>query len=173
MNARIRARVAQAKADIRTLAMAHEEYFLDNNTYPNESEDHPWERPRIEAGLFWLTTPVAYLSAVPLDPFRPAYDESKTPRAYETGVMSRIGSRKIIAFFIFTIGPDMSENGLYSANPFIGIQRDGGEGNTHAPSNGLTSLGDIYWFGGNPSVVVHLGVDGKIYNGSFPPNFGP
>jgi len=175
LNARIRAKVAQAKSDIRTLAMAHEQYYLDNNTYPNESEHNPWQRSRGEAGLFWLTTPVAYINAVPLDSFRRIHDEEVKLRAYETGVYGIwSGNRtRFIAYFIFTVGPDSSENGMYSANPFTGIQQNGGEGNTYAPSNGLTSYGDIYWYGGNPDVVRNLGVDGKIYNGSFPPNFGP
>ena len=173
MNARIRAKVAQAKSDIRALAMGHEQYYLDNNTYPNESEHNPWQRPRIEAGLFWLTTPIAYMSSIPLDPFRNIYDEEVKRRSYETGVTRDQSRKRFIAYFIFTVGPDSSENGMYSANPFTGIQRSSGQGNTYAPSNGLTSAGDIYWYGGNPSVVKHLGVDGKIYNGSFPPNFGP
>ncbi len=173
MNARVRAKVAQAKADIRTLAMAHEQYYLDNNTYPNESEHDPWQRKRVEAGLFWLTTPVAYLSAIPLDPFRNIHDPEVKLRAYETGVYSALGSDRNIAYFIFTVGPDMEENGLYSANPFSGIQRNNGEGNTYAMSNGLVSHGDIYWYGGNARVIRNLGIDGKIYNGAFPPNFGP
>ena len=168
-NARLKAKVAQAKGDIRALAMAHEQYFLDLNTYPNESEDHPYERARSEAGLFWLTSPIAYMSSLPLDPFRPKFDESRTPRMYETGVASR--GKRHVGYMIFTVGPDGDENGLWSAQPFFGIQRNNGQGNTYAPSNGLTSLGDIYWYGGDPSVMTNVMIDGRFYNGSFPSNF--
>ncbi len=172
MNARIRAKISQAYSDIRTLAMAHEQFYLDRNTYPNESESDPWKRPRYEAGLFWLTTPIPYMTTVPLDPFRSQEDNLTTPRAYETGVFTQgtaVKGRQV-AYCIFTVGPDLSENGIYSASPFKGVGYNT-IGNTYSSSNGLTSLGDIYWYGGNPSVVEQLKIDGRIYNGAFPPNF--
>lgn len=173
LNAQIRAKVSRCQSDIRSLAMAHEMYYLDNNTYPPESEDNIFtgRRSKSEAGLFFLTSPIAYMSSIPHDPFQ---DSSMarfegTEAAYETGVATR--SRVNIAFNIFSRGPDMAENGLYSANPFFGIQRNNGQGNTYNGSNGLVSNGDIYWYGGNPEVVRNLMVDGRMYNGNFPPNF--
>ena len=173
MNARIRAKVAQAKSDIRALAMAHEQYFLDSNTYPNESEHNIFQRARSEAGLVWLTTPVSYMNSVPRDPFQNELDpDGDYFRAYETGVEGVRGSSgwRWTSYCIFTVGPDNSENGISSANPFVGTPH-GGDGNTYAPSNGVRSHGDIYWFGGDPKVVRQLRFDGKLYNGSFPPNF--
>ncbi|RJP22201.1 MAG: prepilin-type N-terminal cleavage/methylation domain-containing protein [Candidatus Omnitrophota bacterium] len=174
INAQIRAKVARVKSDIRALSQAHEMYRLDNNTYPPESEDDIFtgRRSRSEAGLFFLTAPVSYISSLPHDPFQ---DTSiarfeGTEAAYETGVATR--AKKNVAYNIFSRGPDMAENGLYSAQPFFGIQRNNGQGNTYAPSNGLVSNGDIYWYGGDSSVVLNLMVDGRIYNGNFPPNFG-
>ncbi len=170
MNARTRAKIARAYADIRALSTAQEMYALDNGGgYPPESEDHPYERGRMEAGLFFLTSPIQYIAAIPTDPFeRKAQSESSTPLIYETGVRQR--GNKLVAYVIFTVGPDGSENGIESASPFYGPQR-GGYNNTYAGSNGLKSNGDIYFYGGDCSVAKNLVMDGKIYNGSCPPNF--
>lgn len=174
LNAQIRAKVARVKSDIRSLAQAHEMYNLDNNTYPPESEDDIFagRRARSEAGLLFLTHPVSYISSLPHDPFQDSaairFDGNEA--AYETGVAIR--SKKNVAYNIFSRGPDMQENGLYSAQPFYGIQRNNGYGNTYHPTNGLISNGDIYWYGGDSSVVVFLKIDGKVYNGNYPPNFG-
>ncbi len=171
MNARFRAKIAKAYSDIRAVAMAQEMYALDNGGgYPPESEDYPYERGRMEAGIFWLTTPIQYLSTIPVDPFELAQRvlEERTPRVYETGVRQR--GNKFVAYVIFTIGPDGSENGIESATPFYGPQR-GGYGNTYAGSNGLKSKGDIYWYGGDCSVAKNLILDGRTYNGTCPPSF--
>ena len=172
MNARLKATIARAYSDIRALGMAQEMYALDNgNAYPPESEDYPYERGRSEAGLFFLTSPNAYIASIPTDPFTPVNEkmDHKTPRVYETGVYNR--GRKAVAYMIFTIGPDGSENGLLSASPFTGPQRNGGTNNTYASTNGLKSSGDIYWYGGDCSVTNTLIVDGIRYQGSCPPNF--
>jgi len=72
MNARIRAKVSRVQADISAIAKAHEMYYLDNNTYPPESEDDIFTGTRVRSscGLFFLTAPIAYLSSVPSDPFQ-------------------------------------------------------------------------------------------------------
>ncbi|MFH1738049.1 MAG: prepilin-type N-terminal cleavage/methylation domain-containing protein [bacterium] len=174
MNARLRAKVAKAYSDIKALAMAQEMYALDNGgMYPPESEDMIFNgtRGRMECGLFWLTTPIAYMSSIPGDPFMDPnwpIDSGTKTRAYETGVGTKNG--RWAAYVIFTIGPDLSENGIESASPFLGPQR-GGFGNTYAVSNGLTSKGDIYWYGGDCSAAKNLVLDGRKYEGTCPPNF--
>ena len=171
INAQIKARISKAYSDIRSLAMANEMYALDNNGgYPPESEHNPYERRRTSAGLFYLTTPIAYMGSLPEDPFAPPNDDQETPRLYETGVMYRYPTPKYLAYVMFTIGPDQSENGLESANPFLGPQY-GGYGNSYAMTNGLRSKGDIFWYGGNCQYTMNLMVDGEVYNGSCPPNF--
>ncbi|MFH1739598.1 MAG: prepilin-type N-terminal cleavage/methylation domain-containing protein [bacterium] len=174
MNARIRAKVAQAKSDIRSLAMASEQYRLDHNTYPNESEDDPFRRPRANAGLIWLTTPISYMNSLPRDPFQPQNTEdSDYFRCYETSVDGVISStsKRWTTYVIFTIGPDNFENGIDTGLGFGPGKWYLGDGNTYMPSNGLRSHGDIYWFGGDANLVKNLLFDGKVFNGSFPPNF--
>ncbi len=170
MNARLKAKVSKAYSDIKAIAMANEMYRMDNGAYPNESEDYPYERGHAEAGVFWLTTPVAYMSGIPSDPFTPSTEkvDHSTPRVYESGTGKRGG--KNVAYCFFTVGPDGSENGIESAQPFYGPQR-GGSNNTYASSNGLVSAGDIYWYGGDCSVATMLILDGVLYKGTCPPNF--
>jgi type II secretion system protein G len=73
MEAQVRAKVARAKADIRSMVTAIESYCVDNGRYmdffgstsPRDvatiKETH---RTTIDA-LWWLTTPIAYMSALP------------------------------------------------------------------------------------------------------------
>jgi len=173
MNARIRAKVSRVQSDISAIAKAHEMYYLDNNTYPPESEDDIFTGTRVRSscGLFFLTAPIAYLSSVPSDPFQErAMTSTEDYRAsYETGVYRR--GTKNVAYMIFSRAPDLYEDGLWSAEPFTGVQRNNGTKNTYISTNGLVSWGDIYWYGGDSSVTRNLVIDGKIYNGGFPPNF--
>ncbi len=173
MSARLRAKVARAYSDIKALAMANEMYNLDNNGYPPESEHNPYQRPRISQGLFFLTSPIAYIAAIPNAIFVPKEwltHEETTPYVYETGVTKGPGHNKYVAYAIFTVGPDGIED-IYSENPFVS-KGYGDINTTYATSNGLTSPGDIYWYGGNCSAVVKsLWIDGHVLNGVCPPNF--
>jgi type II secretion system protein G len=103
LNAQVRAKVARVKSDIRAIAQAQEMYYLDNNSYPPESEDNIFSgrRARSEAGLFFLTSPVSYIGSIPHDPFQDTTHIrfSGAEAAYETGVASRKGIN--IAFCIF------------------------------------------------------------------------
>jgi type II secretion system protein G len=74
MEAQTRAKVAHVMANMRSLAVAIEAYKTDTNSYPLD-----WQEigRRTGAGrtigwdevLFVLTTPVAYISSIPADPF--------------------------------------------------------------------------------------------------------
>ncbi len=88
LNAQIRAKVSRAQAEEREVATALEEFFVDNSSYPPLTNldreisrlyrDNPGnlDSARIEIGRgsrarrFYLTTPIAYISSIPLDPFR-------------------------------------------------------------------------------------------------------
>jgi type II secretion system protein G len=67
MEAQIRAKVARAKADMRTIGIGLESYRIDCEEYP------PAQDTRGLYGylrrLVPITTPVAYLSSIPEDPF--------------------------------------------------------------------------------------------------------
>ncbi|MDX9753383.1 MAG: prepilin-type N-terminal cleavage/methylation domain-containing protein [bacterium] len=64
MNAQIRAKVARVQSDMKSLATSFESYRLDRNTYP------PIFPPTSMFDRYIpLTTPIAYMSSVPHDPF--------------------------------------------------------------------------------------------------------
>ncbi|MGI6455410.1 MAG: prepilin-type N-terminal cleavage/methylation domain-containing protein [bacterium] len=91
LNAQVRAKVARAESEMRSLQNALESFFIDNNSYPpmnsgdrnlkrqyREGFDEPdgatLEHAHIATGArsdrrIYLTTPVAYISSIPFDPF--------------------------------------------------------------------------------------------------------
>jgi len=70
LEAQTRSKVSRAKADMRSDITALESYRVDNNTYPQDGDDPETmvsfdSRERLRV----LTTPIAYLTALPFDPF--------------------------------------------------------------------------------------------------------
>ncbi len=69
LNAQLRAKIAKAQSEIRNIGLSLESYRLDQNNYPPTiNEDGNW-REQLTSRLVPLTTPVAYLSSIPIDPF--------------------------------------------------------------------------------------------------------
>ena len=147
LEAQTRAKVVRCKADLRTLAIALESYGADNNGYP------PFP---LGLGLNYrrfvpLTTPLAYLTDIPLDPFEPlnpalSYTGWK-PRLYVYGG-SPLDKPKVFA--LAGIGPDRQAdlNGIalypgytaalaFSTDPSVDYT-------LYDPTNGTISRGDIF-----------------------------
>lgn len=70
LEAQTRAKCSRVKSDLRTIAVGEEAYRVDWNSYTNMNtgSDNPWINGRW-AGFEQLTTPVAYITSVPRDPF--------------------------------------------------------------------------------------------------------
>ncbi len=68
MNARIRAKISRVQADQRNFGNAMEMYYLDNTAYPWTATLPQGNMP-IERRWIPLTTPIAYISSLPYDPF--------------------------------------------------------------------------------------------------------
>ncbi|MCA9441872.1 MAG: prepilin-type N-terminal cleavage/methylation domain-containing protein, partial [Candidatus Omnitrophica bacterium] len=66
LTAQVRAKVARAKADMRTVRIVLESYFIDFELYPDHATD-TWHPSLLEVPS--LTTPIEYLNAFPPDPF--------------------------------------------------------------------------------------------------------
>ncbi|MCB9768618.1 MAG: prepilin-type N-terminal cleavage/methylation domain-containing protein [Candidatus Omnitrophica bacterium] len=175
LEAQIRARVVKAKGEIRALALAMEEYFLDFKTYPSETEGDFYNRGRSEFGHSWLTSPIAYLTSVPDDPFAGVTENG--PRTYESGGIemgvSMLQCTPCLAtWVIYSSGPnEESEPSLRSADPHRTSQDGSNTVVTYAPTNGTRSAGVIHWYGGDPFWigVAMSSVNGKAYkaaNGS-------
>lgn len=139
LNAQVRAKLARCESDMKSLETAIESYAIDGNAYINS-----WK-------LYLLTTPVAYISAIPDDPFAPIL---ATDNGYNA-VLSAYGT-PLKKFYIYH-GPDTFGNNprmiklgikwvLTSLGPDHGWF-DGPGGSASYPrydqSNGLISRGNI------------------------------
>jgi len=84
IEAQVRAKISRARTDMRTLGIAIESYIVDNNEPLPDYSD--WERAmRVPVGLRqgcyrFLTTPIAYLSSMPEDPFAKFTKDGDNPR---------------------------------------------------------------------------------------------
>lgn len=68
LNAQIRAKIAQVHSDQRSFADCLEMYYLDNRAYP-WTDSNPHGNSPIERRWIALTTPIAYIGTLPVDPF--------------------------------------------------------------------------------------------------------
>jgi len=170
LNARTKATVARVVSDLKAITQAMEMYRIDRNSYINENESYcpPKGGPSAECGLAWLTE-LGYIGSIPMDPFeRKDVTASGTTGIdmYEVAV-APAQPYPIKKFYnISSRGPDQDED--------MGSRTDlmlGAVITSYSPSNGAISDGDIYIFGGDPSVLQGpLIIDGKTYTRSYPAN---
>ncbi len=148
LEAQIRARVTKAKGELRSLGIAQESYYLDFNFYPSESEHDAHQRGRTEAGLFWLTSPIAYISTIPLDPFGRQATEDGIDY-YESGGAENTDQLCrwcLETWVIYTLGPSGNTE-ISSDAPHWELPGDGSV-DQYSPTNGTKSFGDIFLYGG-------------------------
>jgi len=70
LEAQVRSKVARVKADIRSIVVGLKAYSVDYNGYPGWEQDGLWGRHWFTGEeMYAITTPVAYLTSVPNDPF--------------------------------------------------------------------------------------------------------
>jgi prepilin-type N-terminal cleavage/methylation domain-containing protein len=84
LEAQTRSKVSRTRADMRSIAVAIEAYRVDSTRYPAININPPFSIPgggNIGAvdpcvrSSIGLTTPVAYLSSIPSDPFGPVFPD--------------------------------------------------------------------------------------------------
>lgn len=131
-----RAKVVKAKSDMRVLAEALEMYHVDNYMYPQAAAILP--RRRLEP----LTTPVAYLSVLPADPFGVRLFRG----LYRYGAMDLAAASR---WMMASAGPDLipSTDPIefypgYAPGLFMGAVPDF-DYMIYDPTNGVISRGDI------------------------------
>lgn len=144
LEAQVRAKVSRAKADMHTITTALENYHTDSNTYP---EDYAATTPRGD-GLGRLTSPIAYISSVPLDAFGGYFDTSRgvQVRSYSLGSAP---DDHPVRWALSSAGPDRQDDTVplfdypgYSPS----IWENPGSGYSYYrydPTNGTVSRGDI------------------------------
>jgi type II secretion system protein G len=147
LEAQTRSKVSRAKADLRTLGTAMEAYAVDQNHYPPDwdSNVHGVFLPKGEWKTYAnLTTPVAYISSPPLDPFNRDiklggyydYYGEDAVRRDPTSAEALSWQKRGVRWFSYSYGPDLKDQSL-------GGDQDTALDNTYDPTNGTTSLGDF------------------------------
>jgi len=172
LEAQVRARVTRATGDMRTIAIALDMYFQDFRLLP---DDHEPDNLYSNHGLFQLTSPIAYLTSLPEDPFSSA-NGLLDPGTEEVGwELASTGNDPISALFKPTYeNSNVHAYALDSSGPDTGSGLGGGSaggddfygnGNwpflgrndvcpslqgwmTYSPTNGTKSLGDLVRVGG-------------------------
>ena len=192
LEAQVRSKVSRVKADMRTIGIGIESYRTDNNAY-FQAYNQPMPDGVYVMGLGWLavvwaeqgtgdnrptgfhlTTPIAYLTTIPWDPFTSLYSARASINTPSwSGVMQLsscfygmrnnsaplgllVGDRKYhdIGYILNSVGPDL----LLHASSYGDIwgtgQSDYGldigfyYGDTlYDPTNGTVSIGEIVFVG--------------------------
>ncbi len=147
LSAQVRAKVARAQNDLRSLQTALASYRVDNNSYPypiaNWMDDTALE-------LAQLTTPIAYLVSIPPDPFADRYDKNDPSIRLHGGNYTYqncieepdwcsnaspytrfLTLDRHALYLLWSVGPDKVEAPMYQ----------------YEASNGLNSYGNIIVFG--------------------------
>jgi prepilin-type N-terminal cleavage/methylation domain-containing protein len=156
LEAQVRSKVSRTKNDLRTLALGMEAYRTDHTMYPPDYDSGMYGSP--PGGGNWdsewmtyaaMSTPVAYLTTIPLDLFldrksqsvvgkRIGYYQYNCPdgKLWNGPGWPETGTR----WFMSTMGPDLQDQVLWGAlmtNPADVANR------VYDPTNGTRSLGDI------------------------------
>jgi len=166
LNAQMRAKVARVVSDMKATAMAEEQYRLDKGQYTFDgdcnigSAEYLSYRP--------LTTPVAYISAIPADEFwdptsnfqnqdtikkglRPVYEYTSrvsfgpngTPQCKNTTALYNMLARYGIEYIMTSVGPNGQQNYPWGETGAQGLH-DRKAAFIYEPSNGLRSSGNIF-----------------------------
>lgn len=177
LEAQTRAKVSRVKADMRTVGIACEMYMVDYNHYPLVTPDFPQDH---YVGLWFLkyrgtppgayspmndygkvlTSPVAYISSIPTDPFMTQTYSGVTsgwPNAPPTELSACYGYGKGLAWpgaphagAFYGTGPTIySDFGflLISCGPEGLLYGYNGPAHVYDPTNGTISYGDIWYLG--------------------------
>ena len=174
LEAQTRAKVSRVKADIRTVGIANETYSVDYNnyvfswplqTYPPGTVGRWWFYVEFTGGKVdgsigaFLTTPVAYITSIPIDPF--------VSRSYKGVVYGSPwdGAPLNASVIYWYVSPatnwpehfwgyakdivvyDDVGYALESSGPSCSIAGAGAVTEIYDPTNGTTSNGQIWYFG--------------------------
>jgi len=165
LEAQTRAKASRAKSDMRATVTALEAYTVDNNIYPPPIGYVPPSPFTIEDPVgdafegfapLRLTTPVAYISSLPIDVFevsnpdehpkKVSWHYSEQTRNTALGAATFIRDLAIrtgfgsggYRYLLFSHGPDLKHQDGSAEN---------GDPVQYDPTNGTLSVGDIYYFG--------------------------
>ena len=157
LEAQMRAKVSRAKSDMRSISVGQESYCIDNRVYTPTTLKKPGY-----PGLTWmqrlspLSTPIAYITSVPQDPFQIMAIQKSFGAdplaiyAYDNDYMEPTGGAWVsmldknhrFKYDIRSYGPDLD----YDDYNWTGAVGMAGIRN-YDPTNGTVSNGEISYFG--------------------------
>ncbi len=154
LEAQTRAKVARIMADMRSVATALESYMMDNGAYPIDADgrgDLGFRGGDESQTWRMLTTPMAYITSMPVDIFNPGsrgtgqgYKQTPYYEYWGYDAVSRnnpsLGAtwaRNSLMYFMNSVGPDQDNDNLAAFTDIYNRSYD--------PTNGTVSNGDIGW----------------------------
>jgi type II secretion system protein G len=160
LEAQIRAKVSRVKADERSVATAMEAYRVDSQNYPAENYPSP-EQVSAYNGQFLpnsvklrpITTPVAYMTSLPVDAFDPGTDPLNLvgPHTFHYASINDPLDPDATPFYMGANEAHVSFSWIIQS---YGPDRGSDVGNTsywqfpdYDPSNGTVSVGNILRWG--------------------------
>ena len=161
LEAQVRAKVSRAESDMRTIAIALETYRVDHNDYIPENYDSPllvdvWGNFVLPNAikLKLLTTPIAYLTTPPRDPFDPGDDPVNQVEPHTYHYASRNDPLYPGARFFDGGGSNLEKRPchwiLQSYGPDRGVDKHESsfwQFPRYDPTNGTVSIGNILRMG--------------------------
>ncbi|MFB3895241.1 MAG: type IV pilin protein [bacterium] len=150
LSAQVRSKVSRAKSDMRTIATGMESYYVENNAYP--CEFLYWGRPvpynemvRIMKAEALLTTPIAYLTSFPMDPFKQG-ERWSPPVYWYYNWQERYGYPINYNTWVGGVAPWYDESAAWVIDS-IGPDYTPGFAIPYDPTNGTVTNGDIVRLG--------------------------
>ena len=181
LEAQTRSKVSRSQADMRSVATAIEAYYLDYNSYIWSADNKYWQTSAPGAAFTqsnpannyaWygrLSTPVAYITTIPRDPFSKGFPNVGLPDKcyfnYYAGAMLETDTSPRSFWVLAGMGPDLLPN-IYQVktvgadpswldvlNPSGGVPLSNETNQTtdlpYDPTNGTISAGDVMRTMGN------------------------
>ncbi len=167
LEAQIRARVTKARGEMRTIGIALESYRLDWKAYPSYGFPNYRVQRHALNGMTWLTSPVAYITSIPEDPFPGDYDLEgreidgppftytfdgpELPYSSWLAHPHQVLNPKLAAYALYSLGPDHPNPEVrvdHDSTPFCNGSGCTGTISSYSPTNGTKSKGDIFVYGG-------------------------
>lgn len=142
LEAQTRAKISRVKADLKTISSGMELYRCDYNAYPycNPEMDHSYL-----SDITGITTPIAYMQALPVDIFSSLDDNESNryyryyPSAYWKRLFPEIRLQGMM-WIVMSNGPDQDID-ITRENAQDAI--DGDFWMVYNPTNGTRSSGDV------------------------------
>lgn len=159
LEAQTRSKVSRAKADLRSMALGLEAYYVDNNSYPYAENIGsavwlpPGGKPRAAGGTGpgGITSPIAYMTSIPEDPFKHQFNDTFGNQTVGVGPLyyERAG-------FVYENGTKLNNRAVAVPADAIGTSRLDGIG-ADTPVNDPNAT-PARWviFSAGPDLGIHL-----------------